>query len=61
MELDDLFDQPRRRRWWLLVKGLEYGNLEEALEFARAADDFVSTAPANLEVSPSLAMLDPSV
>jgi two-component system, NarL family, nitrate/nitrite response regulator NarL len=61
MELDDLINQPGRRRWWLLGKGLESdtGSLEEALKFARAADNFISTS-LNLDASPSLSILERS-
>jgi hypothetical protein len=36
-----LFDDPRRRRWWLLTKALEGAPLASALETALAADVFV--------------------
>jgi len=36
-----LFDEPPRRRWWLLSKALESAPLNEALKLAQAAEDFV--------------------
>jgi hypothetical protein len=61
MDLDDLFDRPGRRRWWLLCKGLESGSPEEALQWARAADDFVDAPPLSPDISPSLEPPEPSV
>jgi hypothetical protein len=40
-ESDPLFDDPPRRRWWLLTKALEGAPLQEALETALAADLFI--------------------
>jgi hypothetical protein len=37
----ELFDNPVRRRWWLLTKALESASLQQALEIALAADLFV--------------------
>jgi hypothetical protein len=39
-EVGSLLDNPCRRRWWLLTKALEGASLQEALEFALAADVF---------------------
>jgi DNA-binding CsgD family transcriptional regulator len=61
MDVDDLFDQPARMRWWLLGKGLESGSLEEALKWARAADDFLGGRPPSPDISPSLEPTEPSV
>jgi hypothetical protein len=41
MEIDLLFDQSARRRWWLLIKALECIPLDKALNLARDADEFV--------------------
>ena len=41
MEIDDLFDDPVSRRWWLLNRALESAPLAEALQWARAVEDFL--------------------
>jgi hypothetical protein len=45
MNLESLFDQPEHRRFWLLSKALESAPLDEAIELARAADQFIGGAP----------------
>lgn len=41
MDIDTLFDHPARRRWWLLTQALASAPIQEALELARAADQFI--------------------
>lgn len=41
MDFEKLFEEPPRRRWWLLTKALECSPLDRALDLARAADQFV--------------------
>jgi hypothetical protein len=38
----NLLDQPLRRRWWLLLRALEFQPLDEALKEAQAAEDFLT-------------------
>jgi hypothetical protein len=45
MESAGLFDEPPRRRWWLLSKALEAAPLDEALRLAQAAEDFLTGRP----------------
>jgi hypothetical protein len=40
-EIEPPFDNPRRRRWWLLTKALESAQLQDALKIALAADAFI--------------------
>ena len=42
MESAGLFDEPPRRRWWLLSKALESAPLDEALKLAQAAENFLT-------------------
>src|SRR5437016_4428662 len=39
-----LFEQPQRRRCWLLWKALECSPLDRAIDLARAADEFLASA-----------------
>ena len=39
---DDVLQEPRRRRAWLLTKALEAHPLDRALELARAAEAFIT-------------------
>jgi hypothetical protein len=41
MDLEVIFKEPERRRWWLLTKALENAPLEDAVKLARAADQFL--------------------
>jgi hypothetical protein len=41
MDIDRLFDHPARRRWWLLTQALASVPIQQALELARAADEFI--------------------
>lgn len=40
--LRDVFDDPARRRYWLLTKALEAAPLGEALALAKAAEAFLT-------------------
>jgi hypothetical protein len=64
MDRDKLFEEPARRRWWLLVKALECtSTLDRALDLARTADQFVlaeTCANADLRM-PAAAVLTPPV
>jgi hypothetical protein len=40
--LRDVFDDPARRRCWLLVKALEHAPLGEALALAKGAEEFLT-------------------
>jgi hypothetical protein len=51
--IDPLFDDPPRRRWWLLTKALEGAPLQAALETALAADRFILEGAAGLADRPS--------
>jgi hypothetical protein len=41
MDMDEVVDDPIRRRWWILSKALEAAALEEALRLARSVEDFL--------------------
>jgi hypothetical protein len=45
MDFNKLFEEPSRRRWWLLSKALECSPLDRALDLARIADQFVLAEP----------------
>lgn len=47
-ELPRIIDHPSMRRLWLLWKGLECAPLDRAMEYARAADAFITTGTAEL-------------
>src|SRR6185437_1107874 len=44
MDLDTLFEDPVRRRGWLLEKALECHSLSEAVALAKSAEEFLSAA-----------------
>jgi DNA-binding CsgD family transcriptional regulator len=44
MNIESLFEQPALRRYWLLSKALESAPIDQALEVARAADEFLTGA-----------------
>jgi DNA-binding CsgD family transcriptional regulator len=44
MSKNNLLDEPGRRRWWLLSKALESASLDDAVKWARAAEDFIDGA-----------------
>ena len=46
------FDDIPQRRWWLLCKALECSPLTDALELARAADEFLTVAPSGIPFNP---------
>jgi DNA-binding Xre family transcriptional regulator len=46
------FDDIPQRRWWLLCKALECSPLSDALELARAADEFLTVAPSRIPFNP---------
>jgi hypothetical protein len=46
IEWRELLGEPERRRCWLLWKALECSPLDQAIDLARAADQFVTDAPA---------------
>jgi DNA-binding Xre family transcriptional regulator len=46
------FDDIPHRRWWLLCKALECSPLKDALELARAADEFLTDAPPGIPLNP---------
>jgi hypothetical protein len=41
----ELLNEPKRRRWWLLQKGLETTSFRDALLLAQAAEDFLLGKP----------------
>lgn len=50
MDINTLFDHPGRRRWWLLTQALASAPMQQALELARAADQFIGADPKDLKV-----------
>jgi DNA-binding CsgD family transcriptional regulator len=44
MNIESLFEQPAVRRYWLLSKALESAPIDQALEVARAAEEFLTGA-----------------
>jgi hypothetical protein len=50
----DGFTDPARWRVWLLTKALEYRTLPEALQLARAAEDFLTEGKSDTLRLPSI-------
>ena len=46
--LCDVFDNPARRRFWLLTKALESAPLREALALAKGAEAFLTRSTGGL-------------
>jgi hypothetical protein len=46
----ELLGKPERRRCWLLWKALECSPLDRAIDLARAADEFVSYEPSEVQI-----------
>jgi DNA-binding CsgD family transcriptional regulator len=51
MSKNNPLDEPGPRRWWLLCKALESASLEDAVKWARAAEDFIDGAHLTFDAS----------
>jgi DNA-binding CsgD family transcriptional regulator len=51
MDVEPLLDHPERRRRWLLSKALESASLDDAVKWARAAEDFIDGADLTFDAS----------